>query len=75
MLDCGDPKKMGSIWFRCLSCRHFHTFAMTCKSTFSLSCTKPYTDKLVNFIGGRLISDIIYRHSVLTVSDFFRIYF
>lgn len=75
MLDCGHPKKMGSGGFRCFSYGHFHTFAMTYKSTFCLSCTKPYTDKWVNFIGRRLIPDIIYRHSVLIVSDFFRIYF
>ena len=75
MLNCGDPDEMGYAGFRCLSCGHFHTVAMTCKSTFCLSCAKPYTDRWVDFIGRRLIPGVVYRHTVLTTPDFLRIYF
>ncbi|MDP6477408.1 MAG: transposase [Nitrospinaceae bacterium] len=75
MLDCGNPEKMGYAGFRCLSCGLFHTVAMSCKSTFCLSCAKPYTDSWIDFIGRRLIPGVVYRHTVLTVPDFLRIYF
>lgn len=75
MLNCGDPEKMGYAGFRCLKCGHWHTVAMTCKSTFCLACAKPYTDKWIEFIGRRLIPGVVYRHTVLTVPDFLRIYF
>ena len=75
MLDCGDPHKMGYLGFRCLKCGLFHSLAMTCKSTFCLSCAKPYTDNWIDFIGRRLIPGVVYRHTVLTVPDFLRIYF
>jgi len=70
MLDCGDPEKMGYAKYRCLHCGFFHTVAMTCKSCFCLSCSAPYADRWIEFIGRRLIPGIVYRHVVLTVPDF-----
>ena len=75
MLDCGDPQKMGYLGFRCMKCGLFHAIAMTCKSTFCLSCAKPYTENWIDFIGRRLIPNVVYRHTILTVPDFLRIYF
>lgn len=70
MLDCGDPEKMGYAKYRCLLCGFFHMIAMTCKSCFCLSCSAPYADRWIEFIGRRLIPGIVYRHVVLTVPDF-----
>ena len=67
MLDCGDPQKMGYLGFRCMKCGLFHAIAMTCKSTFCLSCAKPYTENWIDFIGRRLIPSVVYRHTILTV--------
>jgi len=70
MLDCGDPEKMGYARYTCFNCGKSHTVAMTCKSCFCLSCSVPYADKWVDFIGRRLLPGVIYRHIVLTVPDF-----
>jgi hypothetical protein len=70
MLNCGDPEKMGYAEYRCLYCGRSHKVAMTCKSCFCLSCSVPYADKWIEFIGRRLISGVVYRHAVLTVPDF-----
>ncbi len=70
MLDCGDPEKMGYARYTCSNCGASHSVAMTCKSCFCLSCSVPYADKWVEFIGRRLIPGVVYRHVVLTVPDF-----
>jgi len=70
MLNCGDPEKMGYTKYRCLRCGFFHIVAMTCKSCFCLSCSMPYADRWIDFIGKRLIPGVVYRHVVLTVPDF-----
>ena len=75
MLDCGDPDKMGYVRYRCCSCGESRKIAFTCKSCFCLSCAKGYTDKWSDFIGRRLIPQVTYRHEILTVPDFLRIYF
>lgn len=75
MLDCGDPLKMGYAQFRCLSCGHSHRVGFSCKSTFCLSCSKPYADRWVDFIGNRLLPGIAYRHFVLTMPDFLALWF
>jgi len=75
MLNCGDPNKMGYAKYICLGCGESHKIAMTCKSSFCLSCSVPYTDRWVDFIGRRLISGATYRHLVLTTPEFLRIYF
>ncbi len=62
MLDCGDPKKMGYVQYRCLSCGGTRRIAFTCKSTFCLSCSMVYTDRWAEFIGRRLLPPITYRH-------------
>lgn len=70
MLDCGDPEKMGYARYTCFNCGTSHSVAMTCKSCFCLSCSIPYADQWVYFIGRRLLPGVIYRHIVLTVPDF-----
>lgn len=75
MVDCGNPEKMGYAGWRCLGCGEFKTVAMTCKSTFCLSCAVQYTDRWVDFISRRLIPGVTYRHLVLTTPDYLRIYF
>ena len=70
MLDCGKPEKMGYARYTCFNCGNSHTVAMTCKSCFCLSCSVPYADKWVEFIGRRLLPGVVYRHVVLTVPDF-----
>ena len=70
MLDCGDPQKMGYARYTCFNCGNSHTVAMTCKSSFCLSCSIPYADRWIDFIGRRLLPGVIYRHVVLTVPDF-----
>lgn len=75
MLDCGDPEKMGFVQYRCLMCGEKRRIAFTCKSCFCLSCAKRYTDRWVDFIGRRLLPGVTYRHIVLTVADFLRIWF
>lgn len=70
MLDCGAPEKMGYTRYRCFHCGFSHTVAMTCKSCFCLSCSVPYAERWIDFIGRRLIPGVVYRHVVLTVPDF-----
>jgi hypothetical protein len=70
MLDCGDPEMMGYAKYRCFHCGASHMTAMTCKSTFCLSCSVPYADRWIEFIGRRLIPGVSYRHVILTVPDF-----
>jgi len=53
MLDCGDPKKMGFVQYRCCHCGEIRRVAFTCKSCFCLSCAKVYTDRWADFIGRR----------------------
>lgn len=75
MLDCGDPEKMGFVRYLCTSCGKTRTIGFTCKSCFCLSCTKPYMDRWADFIGRRLLPGVTYRHIVLTVPKFLRIWF
>lgn len=75
MLDCGDPKKMGFVQYRCLNCGETRRIAFTCKSCFCLSCAKPYTDRWADFIGRRMIPGVTYRHIVLTMPDSLGIWF
>ncbi|OVE80819.1 hypothetical protein BVY04_04825 [bacterium M21] len=75
MIDCGNPEKMGYAGWRCLGCGEYKTVAMTCKSTFCLSCAVPYTDHWMEFISRRLIPGVTYRHLVLTTPKHLRIYF
>ena len=75
MLGCGDPDKMGFAQFRCTSCGETRRIAFTCKSSFCLSCAKPYTDRWVDFISRRLLPGITYRHFVLTMPESLRIWF
>ena len=75
MLDCGDPEKMGFAQYRCLGCGETRRSAFSCKSSFCLSCAKPYTDRWVSFIARRLLPGVVYRHIVLTVPDALRIWF
>jgi len=75
MLDCGDPEKMGFAQYRCLFCGETRRIAFSCKSSFCLSCAKPYADRWVDFIARRLLPGVEYRHIVLTVPDSLRIWF
>ena len=75
MLDCGDPKKMGYVQYRCFQCGHVKKIAFTCKSTFCLSCAKGYTEKWVDFISRRLLPNVTYRHVVLTIPEQLREHF
>ncbi|HBG62565.1 MAG TPA: hypothetical protein DDX37_12155 [Candidatus Omnitrophica bacterium] len=70
MINCGDPEKMGYAKYRCIYCGSSYTISMTCKSCFCLSCSVPYADRWIDFIGRRLIPGVVYRHVVLTVPDF-----
>ena len=75
MLDCGDPEKMGFAQYRCTFCGETRRIAFSCKSSFCLSCCKVYTDRWADFIGRRLFPGLVYRHIVLTVPDFLRLWF
>ena len=75
MLDCGDPEKMGFAQYRCTSCGETHRVAFSCKSSFCLSCAKVHTDQWADFIGRRMLPGVVYRHVVLTVPDFLRLWF
>jgi len=75
MLDCGDPDKMGFVQYRCCNCGETRRIAFTCKSCFCLSCAKVYTDRWADFIGRRLLPGVTYRHVVLTMPDFLRVWF
>ncbi|RPJ17790.1 MAG: transposase [Chloroflexi bacterium] len=75
MLDCGDPKKMGFVQYRCCSCGEIRRIAFTCKSCFCLSCAKVYTDRWADFIARRLMPGVTYRHVVLTMPEFLRLWF
>ena len=73
MLRCGDPKKIGSIEYRCL---HWgqgkHLVAMSCKASLCLRCAKVYVDNWVSQVSEILHEGIIYRHIVLTVPALLR---
>lgn len=75
MINCGNPDKMGYAGWRCMSCGEYRTVAMTCKSSFCLSCAVPYADRWMEFISRRLIAGVVYRHLVLTTPENLRIYF
>ncbi|NVL91338.1 MAG: transposase [Desulfobacterales bacterium] len=75
MLDCGDSEKMGFVQYRCCSCGETHRIAFTCKSCFCLSCAKVYIDRWADFIGRRLLPGVTYRHVVLTMPEFLRLWF
>ena len=75
MLDCGDPEKMGFVQYRCCYCGQIRRIAFTCKCCFCLSCAKVYTDRWADFIARRLLPAVTYRHVVLTVPEFLRIWF
>ena len=75
MLKCGDPEKMGFAQYRCVSCGAARKIAFSCKSCFCLSCAKGYADHWVEFIGRRLFPGVVYRHIVLTVPKYLRLWF
>ena len=75
MLDCGDPEQMGYAQYLCLDCGETRKIAFSCKSSFCLSCGKVYADKWVEFIGRRLFPGIVYRHVVLTVPRYLKLWF
>jgi len=75
MLDCGDPEKMGFVQYRCCYCGQTRRIAFTCKSCFCLSCAKVYTDRWADFIARRLGPGVAYRHVVLTIPEFLRLWF
>ena len=75
MLSCGDPEKMGFVQYRCCNCGQIRRIAFTCKSCFCLSCAKVYTDRWADFISRRLLPGVIYRHVVLTMPEFLRVWF
>ena len=75
MLHCGDPTTMGFAQYRCFSCGEARKIAFSCKSCFCLSCAKVYADQWVEFIGRRLCPGVVYRHIVLTVPDYLRLWF
>jgi hypothetical protein len=75
MLDCGDPDRMGFAQYRCFCCGETRRIGFSCKSSFCLSCAKVYTDRWVEFIGRRLLPGVVYRHIVLTVPEFLRLWF
>ena len=73
MLRCGDPKKIGSIEYRCLHCgQGKHLVAMSCKASLCLRCAKVYVDDWVSQVSEMLHEGIIYRHMVLTVPALLR---
>ena len=74
MLNCGDPEKMGFVQYRCCNCGQIRRIAFTCKSCFCLSCAKVYTDQWADFISRRLLPGVIYRHVVLTMPEFLRVW-
>lgn len=75
MLDCGDPDKMGFVRYICMNCGETRVIGFSCKSSFCLSCAKPYTDRWVEFIGRRLFPKVTYRHIVLTVPEYLHPWF
>jgi hypothetical protein len=75
MLGCGDPDKMGFVQYRCCSCGEVRRIAFTCKSCFCLSCAKVYTDRWADFVARRLLPGVTYRHVVLTMPEYLRIWF
>lgn len=75
MLDCGNPDKMGFAQYRCTYCGETRRISFSCKSSFCLSCAKVYTDRWADFVGRRMLPGITYRHIVLTVPDFLRLWF
>ena len=75
MLDCGDPKKMGYVQYRCLYCGEKRRIAFTCKSSFCLSCAQPRMSQWADFIGRRLFPGVTYRHFILTTPKFLRHWF
>lgn len=75
MLDCGDPGKMGFAQYVCTWCGETRRIAFSCKSSFCLTCAKPYTDRWVDFISRRLLPGVTYRHIVLTVPEFLHSWF
>jgi hypothetical protein len=75
MLGCGDPDKMGFVQYRCCYCGEIRRIAFTCKSCFCLSCAKVYTDRWADFVARRLLPGVAYRHVVLTMPEFLRIWF
>jgi hypothetical protein len=75
MLGCGDPDKMGFVQYRCCSCGEVRRIAFTCKSCFCLSCAKVYIDRWADFVARRLLPGVTYRHVVLTLPEYLRIWF
>ena len=75
MLTCGDPALMGFAQYRCVGCGETRRIAFSGKSCFCLSCAKVYADHWVAFIGRRLFPGVVYRHIVLTVPDYLRLWF
>lgn len=68
-LLCGSELG-GYTEYRCLECgQGIRRVPFTCKSGFCLSCTKVYTDNVVNQISKMLRPGMKYRHVVLTIPE------
>ena len=74
MLGCGDPAS-GYSTYLCEHCLEEKRVALSCKSSFCLSCCKVYIDQWVRHIGQTLYEGVAYRHVVLTVPDVLRMPF
>lgn len=75
MLGCGKEEG-GYSEYRCTHCgKDFRRICFTCKSCFCLSCSKGYVDGVVVQVSRVLRSGLRYRHVILTIPDFLRIYF
>jgi hypothetical protein len=63
MLGCGDPAS-GYRIYRCEHCPEEKRVALSCKSSFCLSCCKVYIDQWVSHIGRTFYDGRPYRHAV-----------
>ena len=74
MLNCGDPE-YGHAAYLCENCLEIKKVAFSCKSSFCLSCSKVYTEKISNSIRKNIHDGLNYNHLILTVPKQFRVYF
>ena len=73
MLSCGDPRQMGYVEYRCMSCgQGSRIVSMSCKSSLCLRCGKVYVDDWVSQVSKVLHEGVIYRHIVLTIAGVLR---
>jgi len=68
LLGCGDLAS-GYITYLCEHCLEEKGVALSCKSSFCLSCFKVYIDHWVAHISQMLYEGVAYRHVVLTVPE------